>query len=122
MIQFTLLTIALIISEPRHVTLKNISFDRAETGYNCKHHFRWQSCHSEKFDLCLDGIKSCTFALTISEHSRVTMINMNCAMIDNMRLGIALIISDRKYFSPIGQEYPFLQVSETFLSRPAISA
>ena len=26
------------------------------------------------------------------------------------------------YFSPIGQEYPFLQVSEIFLSRPAISA
>ena len=25
-------------------------------------------------------------------------------------------------FSPIGQEYPFLQVSEIFLSRPAISA
>ena len=26
------------------------------------------------------------------------------------------------YFSNIGQEYPFLQVSEIFLSRPAISA
>ena len=26
------------------------------------------------------------------------------------------------FFSPIGQEYPFLQVSEIFLSRPAISA
>ena len=26
------------------------------------------------------------------------------------------------YFSPIGQEYPFLQVSGIFLSRPAISA
>ena len=26
------------------------------------------------------------------------------------------------YFSPIGQEYPFLQVSEIFLSRPAVSA
>ena len=26
------------------------------------------------------------------------------------------------YFSPTGQEYPFLQVSEIFLSRPAISA
>ena len=25
-------------------------------------------------------------------------------------------------FSPIGQEYPFLQVSEIFLSRPAVSA
>ena len=25
-------------------------------------------------------------------------------------------------FSPIGQEYPFLQVSEIFLSQPAISA
>ena len=26
------------------------------------------------------------------------------------------------FFSPTGQEYPFLQVSEIFLSRPAISA
>ena len=27
-----------------------------------------------------------------------------------------------KHFSPIGQEYPFLQVSEIFLSRSAVSA
>ena len=27
-----------------------------------------------------------------------------------------------KFFSPIGQEYPFLQVSEIFLSQPAVSA
>ena len=31
-------------------------------------------------------------------------------------------VSTDKLFSPIGQEYPFLQVSEIFLSRPAISA
>ena len=30
--------------------------------------------------------------------------------------------SEEIYFSPIGQEYPFLQVSEIFLSRPAVSA
>ena len=26
------------------------------------------------------------------------------------------------FFSPIGQEYPFLQVSEIFLSQPVVSA
>ena len=29
---------------------------------------------------------------------------------------------EEPFFSPIGQEYPFLQVSEIFLSRPAVSA
>ena len=31
-------------------------------------------------------------------------------------------VADDMFFSPIGQEYPFLQVSEIFLSRPVVSA
>ena len=31
-------------------------------------------------------------------------------------------LREQRDFSPTGQEYPFLQVSEIFLSRPAISA
>ena len=35
---------------------------------------------------------------------------------------IATITANEFLFSPIGQEYPFLQVSEIFQSRPATSA
>ena len=35
---------------------------------------------------------------------------------------ILLLTSIEDIFLPIGQEYPFLQVSEIFLSRPAVSA
>ena len=37
-------------------------------------------------------------------------------------IGMVASLESVPIFSPIGQEYPFLQMSEIFLSRPAISA
>ena len=58
----------------------------------------------------------------ISQYSSLTIARERGAYILTTSVSFDWTVADDMFFSPIGQEYPFLQVSEIFLSRPAVSA